>query len=102
MVHNRGAVPGLAGRVVSPPGKGGRGAVLGEDGGDYRVEPLDLRAMSDARPLRGATTGPGPPAVRLNGIGSGPTVHERIVALPGFGHAAGLAWESFRIVQRGG
>jgi hypothetical protein len=34
------AVLGLAGRVVPPLGKG-RGVLLVEDGGDYRVEPLD-------------------------------------------------------------
>ena len=34
------AVLGLAGRVVPPLGKG-KGVLLVEDGGDYRVEPLD-------------------------------------------------------------
>lgn len=34
------AVLGLTGRVVPPPGKG-NGVLLVEDGGDYRVEPLD-------------------------------------------------------------
>ena len=34
------AVPGLTGRVVPPLGKG-KGVLLAEDGGDYRVEPLD-------------------------------------------------------------
>ena len=34
------AVLGLAGRVVPPLGKG-KGVLLIEDGGDYRVEPLD-------------------------------------------------------------
>ena len=34
------AVPGLAGRVVPPLGKG-KGVLLVEDGGDYQVEPLD-------------------------------------------------------------
>ncbi len=33
------AVPGLAGRVVPPLGKG-KGVLLVEDGGAYRVEPL--------------------------------------------------------------
>jgi hypothetical protein len=33
------AVPGLAGRVVPPLGKG-KGVLLVEDGGDYRAEPL--------------------------------------------------------------
>ncbi len=28
--------------------------MLAEDGRDYRVKPLDLSAMSDSRPLRGA------------------------------------------------
>ncbi len=37
---NEAAVLGLAGRVVPPLGKG-EGALLIEDGGDYRVEPLD-------------------------------------------------------------
>jgi hypothetical protein len=35
------AALGLSGRVVPPLGKG-RGVLLIEDGGDYRVEPLDL------------------------------------------------------------
>ena len=35
------AVPGLAGRVVPPLGKG-QGVLLIEDGGEYRVEPLDV------------------------------------------------------------
>ena len=34
------AVLGLAGLVVPPLGKG-KGVLLVEDGGDYRVEPLD-------------------------------------------------------------
>jgi hypothetical protein len=34
------AVLGLAGRVVPPPGKG-KGVLLIEDDGDYRMEPLD-------------------------------------------------------------
>ncbi len=34
------AVPGLAGLVVPPLGKG-KGVLLAEDDGDYRVEPLD-------------------------------------------------------------
>jgi hypothetical protein len=34
------AVPGLAGLAVPPLGKG-KGVLLVEDGGDYRVEPLD-------------------------------------------------------------
>jgi len=34
------AVPGLAGLVVPPLGKG-KGVLLVEDGGDYQVEPLD-------------------------------------------------------------
>ena len=34
------AVLGLAGRVVPPMGKG-KGVLLVEDGGDYRMEPLD-------------------------------------------------------------
>ena len=34
------AVPGLAGRVVPPLGKG-KGILLVEDGGDYWMEPLD-------------------------------------------------------------
>jgi phosphohistidine phosphatase SixA len=38
---NEAAVLGLAGRVVPPLGKG-EGVLLIEDGGDYRVEPLDL------------------------------------------------------------
>jgi phosphohistidine phosphatase SixA len=37
---NEAAVLGLAGRVVPPLGKG-QGVLLIEDGGDYRVEPLD-------------------------------------------------------------
>jgi len=37
---NEAAVLGLAGRVVPPLGKG-NGVLLIEDGGDYRVEPLD-------------------------------------------------------------
>ena len=37
---NEAAVLGLAGRVVPPLGKG-KGVLLVEDGGDYRVEPLD-------------------------------------------------------------
>ena len=37
---NEAAVLGLASRVVSPLGKG-KGVLLTEDGGDYRVEPLD-------------------------------------------------------------
>jgi hypothetical protein len=37
---NEAAVLGLAGRVVPPLGKG-KGVLLIEDGGDYRVEPLD-------------------------------------------------------------
>jgi phosphohistidine phosphatase SixA len=37
---NEAAVLGLAGQVVPPLGKG-EGIVLIEDGGDYRVEPLD-------------------------------------------------------------
>jgi phosphohistidine phosphatase SixA len=37
---NEAAVLGLVGRVVPPLGKG-RGVLLIEDGGDYRVEPLD-------------------------------------------------------------
>ena len=36
---NEAAVLGLAGQVVPPPGKG-KGVLLAEDGGDYRVEPL--------------------------------------------------------------
>lgn len=36
---NEAAVLGLAGRVVPPLGKG-KGVLLVEDGGDYRVEPL--------------------------------------------------------------
>ena len=35
------AVLGLAGRVVPPLGKG-QGVLLIEDGGEYRVEPLDV------------------------------------------------------------
>jgi hypothetical protein len=35
------AVLGLAGRVVPPLGKG-EGVLLIEDGGEYRVEPLDV------------------------------------------------------------
>jgi len=38
---NETAVLGLAGRVVPPLGKG-KGVLLIEDGGDYRVEPLDV------------------------------------------------------------
>ena len=37
---NEAAVLGLASRVVPPLGKG-KGVLLIEDGGDYRVEPLD-------------------------------------------------------------
>jgi phosphohistidine phosphatase SixA len=37
---NEAAVLGLTGRVVPPLGKG-KGVLLIEDGGDYRVEPLD-------------------------------------------------------------
>jgi hypothetical protein len=37
---NEAAVLGLVGRVVPPLGKG-KGVLLIEDGGDYRVEPLD-------------------------------------------------------------
>jgi hypothetical protein len=37
---NEAAVLGLAGQVVPPLGKG-KGVLLVEDGGDYRVEPLD-------------------------------------------------------------
>jgi hypothetical protein len=37
---NEAAVLGLAGRVVPPLGKG-QGVLLIEDGGHYRVEPLD-------------------------------------------------------------
>ena len=37
---NEAAVLGLAGQVVPPLGKGA-GILLIEDGGDYRVEPLD-------------------------------------------------------------
>ncbi len=37
---NEAAVLGLAGRVVPPLGKG-KGVLLIEDGGHYRVEPLD-------------------------------------------------------------
>lgn len=37
---NEAAVLGLAGQVVAPLGKG-HGVLLAEDGGDYRVEPLD-------------------------------------------------------------
>ena len=37
---NEAAVLGLAGRVVSPLGKG-QGVLLIEDGGTYRVEPMD-------------------------------------------------------------
>jgi hypothetical protein len=36
------AVLGLAGRVVPPLGRG-QGVLLIEDGGEYRVEPLDVR-----------------------------------------------------------
>ena len=34
------AILGLTGRIVPPLGKG-KGVLLVEDGGDYRVEPLD-------------------------------------------------------------
>jgi hypothetical protein len=37
---NEAAVFGLAGRIVPPLGKG-EGVLLIEDGGAYRVEPLD-------------------------------------------------------------
>ena len=37
---NEAAVPGLAGQLVPPLGKG-EGILLTEDGGGYRVEPLD-------------------------------------------------------------
>jgi broad specificity phosphatase PhoE len=45
------AVLGLVGRVVPPLGKG-KGVLLVEDGGDYRVEPLDLMAVSDGGSAR--------------------------------------------------
>jgi hypothetical protein len=37
---NEAAVLGLAAQIVPPLGKG-KGILLMEDGGDYRVEPLD-------------------------------------------------------------
>jgi phosphohistidine phosphatase SixA len=44
---NEAAVLGLAGRVVPPLDKG-KGVLLIEDGGDYRVEPLDQPPASTA------------------------------------------------------
>ena len=40
IADNEAAVLGLAGRVVPPVGKG-KGVLLIEDGGEYRLEPLD-------------------------------------------------------------
>jgi phosphohistidine phosphatase SixA len=49
---NEAAVLGLAGRVVPPLGKG-KGVLLIEDGGDYRVEPLDLNGGERFPPAAG-------------------------------------------------